>query len=298
MAFDQQNKTIWNSFHQNREGVRDAFLDMVEVVSHRLSVRPNVVGYDILNEPWGSDEEIRSLVEDAASVIRERHPEAILFVPAHALVSGLTDNTMDKPNFSNFAYAPHYYDPYVMLLEEYQGTDVSRRLDTHRQKAEEWGTPMFLGEFGATPHTTDVTAYIDAIYDWLDARFISSAHWNYEPNWDPVDKDGWNTEDFSIVDDTGALRANFVPRPYPAKTAGVPRAFSLDENGISYRWTNAPAAGDAGTTEIFLPASYAEDKTLTVDSPSATGCAVKERILSCKIADPGNVTITLTRPPA
>ena len=94
----------------------------------------------------------------------------------------------------------------------------------------------------------------------------------------------------------GALRANYTPRPYPVKTAGVPIAFSVEEEGFRYRWANIPAAGDAGTTEMFLPTDYGEDKELTIDSPAAEVCTINGQILTCRITAAGEVSVTLARP--
>lgn len=295
MSFSDDNKLLFDHFLEDREGVRGAFLDMIEAVSHRLSSHPNVIGYDILNEPWGNDAQLKSLFEDAALRIREHHPDAIIFVPAHALVSGFATNTMPKPGISNFAYSPHYYDPNT-FFGTYSGTDVSVRLGTHLAKASAWSVPMFLGEFGVSPETADGDIYMENIYNWLDEQFVSSAQWDYEPNWDPVEKDGWNREDFSIADDMGQLRNNFVPRPYAQKTSGTPTFLSLTANGLTYQWNNSPAAGAAGTTEIFIPAGYDTGKSLTVISASATGCSISGQLISCQIDDAGPITITLLNP--
>ena len=96
-----------------------------------------------------------------------------------------------------------------------------------------------------------------AIYDRLDACLASGAQWNYTPRWNAQTKDGWNAEDFNILDPSGTLRPNFRPRPYPRR----PRACRCDSVtrirdpaghpcGFEFDWNHDP---DRGETEIFVP---------------------------------------------
>jgi endoglycosylceramidase len=103
------------------------------------------------------------------------------------------------------------------------------------------------------------TDYMREVYDRMDARLASGAQWNYTPNWDEERKDGWNLEDFNILDlrRGASARPNFEARPYPRATAGVPLAFSYEPPSrrshvprFAYTWENDPTKG---TTEVFVP---------------------------------------------
>jgi endoglycosylceramidase len=289
MITDAAMHTTWNHFHSDREGARTRYLDMVKAVAERMSDHANVIGYEIMNEPWGSNAQLNKLINDVGAAVRDRHPSAILFVPAHALVSGgVKENTLAQPTHANIVYSSHYYDPSV-YFKNWNGSPLDPALNKALAKATGWNAPLIMSEFGAPADTLNVEAYMEAYYDWLDANFVSGTQWSYTPAWTPQHKDGWNAEDFSIVDDSGQLRsALFVPRPYPQYTAGTPQQFERTENGFSYRWQNNSALG---TTEIYLPAGYADGKTVAVTGDA--NCSLQTRKLVCNSNANAEITVAL-----
>lgn len=254
MLFDWSHHRTWHHFHRDSEGARSAFLAMLERVAQRMARHPNVIGYDVINEPWGTSSELRSLYEDAGAAIRRQDPEAILFIPPHAfLSSGLLPNLMSRPGLTNFAYAPHYYDPLMITLKWWLGNSSAGPLNEMARQAREWNVPMLLGEFGAPSGARNGAAYVAQLYDWLDGSLVSSAHWNYTPNWNAITKDGWNDEDLSITGDQGVLRDNFQVRPYPVVTAGEPITFGAQGATLEYRWQHR---AELGVTELFIPPDW------------------------------------------
>jgi len=292
MVFSLSHQKTWRDFHRDLYGVRTRYLDMVEAVAYRMSQYDNVIGYELINEPWGSNDQLEEFFELVAGKIRGRHPNTILFVPPKAIVSsGMASNTMAKPSFANFAYSPHFYDGMVALFKSWRGNDPGDSLNALLDKAGSWGVPLVLSEFGAPAETDNVAGYIAAQYDWLDDHFASGIHWCYTPGWTSALKDGWNMEDFSIVDDAGRLRANYTPRPYPQKIAGTPGIFTLTDAGFTLTWTTT--LPDAAT-EIYLPEDYKNDKTLSHSIPGGS-CAVSGQLLSCTGSGTGKAWVTLSQ---
>jgi hypothetical protein len=122
---------------------------------------------------------------------------------------------------------------------------------------------------------------------------VSGIHWCYTPGWKPDTKDGWNMEDFSIVDNTVPLRANYTPRPYPRIISGAPVSFILDDDGFTLSWNNTI---DGVATEVFLPVDYENDKILLHDLGSATGdCSIASQTLSCTVNGAGVMQVSLSR---
>jgi endoglycosylceramidase len=296
MLFNFSHHATWSAFHKNTEGARTRFVDMVRAVADRMSRHANVIGYELINEPWGTDNELKALYEAAGAAIRERDPQRILFVPPHALVSsGMPDNNIPRVSFDNIVYAPHFYDAGVVLFGSWGGGSLADPLGRMLAKAGTWNAPMLLGEFGANHSVRNVAPYMEALYTWLDANFVSGTQWNWTPGWTAAHKDGWNDENLSIVDGSNALRpALFVPRPYPQQTAGTPLSFTRTATGFNYRWTHAP---DLGTTEIFLPAGYASGKRLSYPGSSFTpDCSISGQKLRCSGHRLGLVSVTLQAP--
>ena len=66
---------------------------------------------------------------------------------------------------------------------------------------------------------------INMVYDQLDLHALGGTQWGWTPAWDPVTKDGWNEEDYSVVDQNLNMRTNYAIRPYARAVAGTPGPF-------------------------------------------------------------------------
>jgi endoglycosylceramidase len=185
-------------------------------------------------------------------------------------------NSIAKPEFSNFVYSPHFYDPFVIMYKTWFGNDPATSLDNMSAHAAEWDVPLLLGEYGAPAETSDVEGYMDALNAWLNTGMHSGTQWNYTPTWRADTKDGWNHEDLSIVDDSGELRANFRPRVYPSNIAGTDASFSESESSFTLSWTHD---NSLGSTEIFIPEGFMQDKTLATEGNIE--CETNQQILVC-----------------
>jgi endoglycosylceramidase len=291
MVFDLDHQATWREFHADSEGARSAYLAMVAAVAERMAGHPNVAGYELINEPWGTDAELHALYEDVGATIRARDPGRLLFEPPHALVSsGLSANNIPRVSFDGLVYSPHFYDPWTFLFNFWWGDSPGRYLDPMLAKATSWATPMVLGEFGVGGAVSNGADYLEALHGWLDRNFVGSFQWSWTPGWTPAAKDGWNGEDFSIVDDRGLRPKLFTPRPYPQQTAGVPEEFGRTTRGFTYAWAHAPALG---TTELFLPAGYASGRTLSyAGSTVPVRCRISGQTLACTASQAGRARIT------
>lgn len=252
---DTDTHRCWDDFYADTDGVRTRYLTLLDTLASRLSSHPAVIGYDMLNEPWGDEvKQLGPLYEDAAKVIRAHAPETILFVSPQALTSGGQDTKLVRPSFENFAYSPHFYDGGIVLAHIWTGSDLKEPVGRMEKQAVTWNVPLFVGEFGAPAGATNGAAYLDAYYRELDAVFSSAAQWSFVGHHSEERKDGWNTEDFSIVDGKGVLRDNYRVRPYAARIAGEPLSFEVRAGSaleVELAWNHEPALG---ATRIFAPA--------------------------------------------
>ncbi len=296
---DAELASTWKNFYADAGGVRSAYLAMLTRVATALANEPGVIGYDLLNEPAGDEaSEVAPLYEDAARAVRAGDPGAILFVTPGVLTDVGVATKLPKPGFSNFAFAPHFYDAST-YLGSYGGDDESAPFDAFAEVGAAWNVPLLLGEVGASPSVDGVDAYLGAIHRQLDRRLFSGAQWGYTPGWTASAKDGWNQEDFSIVDDQGRLRANFRPRPFASRIAGTPSSLdvqegpSADANTLTLAWQNDPAAG---ATEMFAPGSYFGGD-IRVDASGDVRCQKLGDRVSCRspTAGPKQVEIGADR---
>lgn len=145
------------------------------------------------------------------------------------------------------------------------------------------GAPTIIGEVGIpydvnggeAMKTGDYRVQNELMYTLISAleqSFSSFTLWNYNPTNTAATGDGWNMEDFSIVnfEDRAADRANklrhdqlykggrtldAIIRPYAAKVAGVPVRTHWDASTatLTFVWE---AAKLGAPTEVFVPRLY------------------------------------------
>jgi endoglycosylceramidase len=292
-------------FYADTHGVRTRYLAMLGRVAATFASSPGVIGYDLLNEPWGDERrELAPLYRDAAAAVRARHPTALLFLAGHAATGAGFQSRLPRPEFDNCAYAPHYYKPFAILCNGWRGSTASIDLAFRHMeaKAADWGVPLFVGEFGIPADAARAGDYVGYLYDRLDDALASGAQWNDSPGWNPREKDGWNGEDYSILDPSGSPRPNYRLRPFPRKVAGVPFEFQFHPPdppargaSLSFTWEHRPETGE---TEIFVPnALFPRSSTLTVQSPDVFCVRDESRqVLLCRVARTVTVRVTLQAP--
>jgi endoglycosylceramidase len=302
MATDRTTHKSFDDFYANVRGVRSRYLLMAARISTAFAQTPGVIGYDVLNEPWGDERrEIGPLYRDAGEIISAAHPGAILFLEGHVTTNCGIATRLPRPRTGNVAYAPHYYRPLTVALGRWHGMTLgmNHAFSTMTATAEEWNSPLFLGEFGVAAGSLGAGDYITAIYDRMDACLASGAQWCFSPRWNDRDKDGWNGEDFSILDSCGAIRPSFRPRPYPRHTSGKPIAFRFDDGrsagghpSFIFSWEHNP---ELGPTEIFVPNSiFTEESTVQASDPGLICHRDQSRqLLVCDIKHEATVTLKM-----
>jgi endoglycosylceramidase len=289
----------WRDFYAERAGVRTRFVMLWERLAARFADHPGVIGYDIINEPWGDENlEIVPLYEDTAKAILKHDAKANIFVEPTLLAGMGVPSVMRRPDIKNLVFAPHFYDPQVWFLKMYSGLSImDATLCNMKVTADRWNAPLFIGEFGVEPSVLNALLYMDDIYDLLNTHLTSATQWNYTPNWTDEAKDGWNMKDLSIVDDQGSLRGNFRIRPYPQKISGTPIKINVSQAGmvskasIMIKWNNNPASGD---TEIFLPKQKVfGDAELKIIKSPGVNCRwnADETRLDCSSTTRGNKSV-------
>ena len=305
MATDPTTHKSFADFFADRNGVRTRYLAMVGLAAAEFAHEPGVIGYDLLNEPWGDERtDLAPLYRDAAEVIRTVHPSAIVFLEGHLSTNCGMSTRLPQPDFGPVAYAPHYYRPITVMLGRWHGTTLgmNRAFANMIRTAQTWDTPLFLGEFGVSAESVRAGDYVSAIYDRLDACLASGAQWNYTPRWNAQTKDGWNAEDFNILDPSGTLRPQLPASSLPAPTAGTPLRFCYSSSGTAgqscgfeFDWNHDP---DRGETEIFVPNALFGARTIVeIEGSGATWYRDPTRqVLVCRAASAVTIHLKVTAP--
>lgn len=233
-----------------REELRAHFTEAWRRLARRLSSFDNIVGFDILNEPyWGSQsvlsfetDLLEPLYERVVAAVREEAPWWIAFIEPSAMRNGGGRTRLRPPSFSNYAYAPHSYD---REAESGNGFDPSRSIAIANNvaaladEAKELRAALWIGEYGGTSSSPGIAAYMTAQYDAIGAVAASSMYWSYE-------KGGYGILN---ADGTEALVADVLVRPYPERVAGDPIAWTFRDGTFTLTWH-----ARKGSTIISVPA--------------------------------------------
>jgi endoglycosylceramidase len=305
MALDPTTHRSFADFYADANQVRSRYLQMIGRVACGFASVPGVIGYDLLNEPWGDEQrDLAPLYWDAAGVIRAYHPAALLFLEGQITTNCGLQTRLPRLALPNIVYAPHYYKPIPIALGRWFGVErnIDRAFAHMTEVAAAWDVPLFLGEYGMPAKLHHVGAYMTTVYDQIDACLASGAQWNYAPTWTEWAKDGWNGEDFNILDPWGAPRPNYRPRPYPRLTAGLPLRFTFHEAGsphqeshLEFVWTHCP---ERGATEIFVPACQFPSGFALSVQPADALCQYDSarQVVVCSPPRPEIVTLQLAGP--
>ena len=272
-----------------------AFAAVWSHLAGRLAGRTEVLGFDIMNEPYpGTIDHARFERERLApfylrviEAVRQAAPGWIVFAEP-ALTRNMGFATALPPlGVPDVVYAPHSYDEQA---EQGQGFDPSHRplvlanAQALAAEAKELGAALWIGEYGGVAERPNIGPYMDAELDGAAAVGASAIYWEYTrgPGYGMVQADG--------SEKTELMSA--LVRPYPERVAGDELSFSFDETSreLTVRYVPDPRLGAA--TELVIP----ERVYPTGYQVSCQGCRYEKapgrlRITSPPSASPATVAV-------
>jgi len=240
------------------------FINAFVEVAKRFRDHPAVIGYELFNEPFpGSlpfndpdfeEKRLQPFFEKVIPKIRSIDPDSLIFFESSVATNMSGKTFMKKMPFPNIVFAPHYYE----MPGEGSSRDkaVSHFSSLEKHCRQELGNiPWILGEFGlgvwgpSNPGTPDE---IRPQLEILDELFVGWTYWNYNAPGMP----DWNAENMSIINSDGTEHwvVDYIARPYPLKTAGIPKKLSFDMAIKVMRFEFEEDKSASGPTEIFIPA--------------------------------------------
>ncbi|MGH4031730.1 cellulase family glycosylhydrolase [Actinomycetota bacterium Odt1-20B] len=268
-AFDH----FWGTDGGGRD-LRRHYADAWRHVARRFAADDTVIGYDLMNEPWGGTVQgpafesgpLAGLYQKTIDAIRTVDRDHWLFVEPSAIGANwgfatalprLTDPRGDGAS-ARIAYAPHLYPLPMDLGGGYTGATKARvdaSLDAWREQTEKTArrlaAPVVIGEFGLDVTLPGALEYVAKVQRMADDMGAGLAYWSNDPgSWAPWDSDMKPTKLLPVLD-----------RPYPRAIAGDPVGYAWDAGArrLTVRWRGTGgAAGDGvpGGTEIYLPERF------------------------------------------
>ncbi|MFG2717360.1 cellulase family glycosylhydrolase [Streptomyces sp. NPDC048416] len=260
-------------------------------VAARFADDPAVLGYDLMNEPFGGSVQgpafeagpLAALYRRTITAVREVDHDSWIFVEPEAvsanwgLPSGLPyladpRGTGDRARIS---YAPHLYPLPMDLGGGYTGDSarwVDRTLASWREQTEKTarrlGAPVLIGEYGLDIKLPGALRYVEKVRTMAQDMGAGTAYWSNDPGpWAPWDHNLRRTPLLPVLD-----------RPEPRAIAGDPVAYTWDEPSrtLAVRWR--PEPGVRGDTEVYLPARFFP-RGGVVTGGTQNGWDAKSRIL-------------------
>lgn len=295
-AFDH----FWNTTGDHPD-LMDRYAKAWRAVADRFKDDPAVIGYDLMNEPWGGSVQgaafetgpLATLYRKTIAEIRAVDEDSWIFLEPQAvgvnwgLPSALPAFDDPRGGQPRIGLAPHLYplpldlgDDYTAGSKEWTDRTLGWWRDTMLRTADRLKAPIVLGEFGldmTRPGATDLVKRVLAV---TDETGMGRAYWSRDPgSWGPYDDKGT----------PGPLVAAYA-RPYPRAIAGVPVQVAFDEKTTTLKVVFS--ANETGATEIYLPRSSFPNGG-KASTGEATWDAAK-RILTVKTRTYGRIELAIT----
>ena len=189
----------------------DDWVEMWKSLAIRYKNSPNVVGFDLKNEPhgkatWGdgSATDFRRAAERAGTAIQEVNPNQLIIVEGienqvaggqkltghwwGGNLEGVRNNPVRLPVANKVVYSPHEYGPEVSPQPWLTSKNLEKNLldrwskgfgYIHDQKI----APILVGEFGAKDFSTKTISgrWMKAFTDYMGKKGMSWTYWAWNP---------------------------------------------------------------------------------------------------------------------
>jgi endoglycosylceramidase len=297
-------------FYFDTDGVQGALVDTWARLAAEFADEPTVAGYDLLNEPgFGETAPVTTSLllgryyDRAIGAIRSAGAPQIVFVEPSIFWSGLGFDTGPTPGFTddaNIVFSPHLYAE-SLTMDRSLGippiVGMDRQFVLAQRVADEYGAPLWSGEYGYWGEDADVVDRLSRYADAEDANRLGSAYWvSKQACGDPQNGigptgNGLRVQDCETGDDAPPrddLLA-ILSRAYPKSAPGALTA--LDADGTQVSLAGTVAERSCGL-EVWVPGDAEPEFTTSGITDAATtavpggwsvsGCAEGDYALSTK----------------
>jgi endoglycosylceramidase len=236
--------------------LRAAYLNILNVLFAAAEPLPNVIGIDVMNEPFESD------IDAFESTTLSGFYAHILDMVAH---NGFTKKVIFEPSIirsvglpSELAfetrdrciYAPHFYDVLAGQTAYYGSTArliMQEAMFTRVQESVALDCPLLFGEYGISPSVTNYVQYLRDFNDEADGYLAGRIYWSY---------DRISNSEYGIIDDAGGVRPcmEALVRIHPQRIMGRDPVIARSQKQFSLTYTKVDGAAP---TVLFIPPTFA-----------------------------------------
>ena len=242
---------VWHSydFFWRSDALQTQYANAVRMILAGAATRPQVIGLDIINEPWpwmGLRFEKIALSGFYKKVATMRDDNGfqtpLYFAPMLPTNAGLSSGLRKAPG-TRSVYAPHFYDAFIDAGWNYRFWNrllMHRTVKLRTREAQKMGVPLFFGEFGLVQSNPGFSSYLRDFTKLMDEYQVGWAYWSYDRG------------PFGIMDKNGAPgpALDELVHIYPQRVAG--RNLRFKRAGQTFEMSFDPV-GCTGPTEVFIP---------------------------------------------
>jgi endoglycosylceramidase len=246
-------RNFWES-----EYLQKKYAGMMSVLASYLKGLDNVIGIDMLNEPFPKLPFVRyfekSILTDfykkcITFVVLNGYYKTFFFQPWIGTSSGIPTYMRYRPWLNKAVYMPHYYPPRCLEKGTYKAIDrflLKWSFNIKHREAQLFNSPLIFGEFGIS---SNVSGYQRYVWDFLDLCNKHLASWI----WWSYDKEEHSA--FGVIDNEKNEKEilKTLVRAYPQRIAGESPIILNTKNTLylTYRSTDT-----IGPTVVYVPDAY------------------------------------------
>jgi endoglycosylceramidase len=245
---------LWN----NRDGLLDALVGMWSRVAREFGRHPAVAAFEVMNEPGSGSLTPEVLGATVLPTVYDRVAAAIEAEVGPAAVLGddpiATINSVERlvrPTHPRIAYGPHFYDILTSIGGPVDADRIRSEVSAILARAEAWGAPVVMGEYGASNTHSQKAEFSTAVLDAADERRASAMAWEASMS-DVL----WNHEDFSVLMADGSERAwgAALDRPVPRAIDGT--IVELSWKAAARHFLLSVEGNTDKVSEVYLPVRH------------------------------------------
>ena len=304
-------------------GLQDHYAAAWRHVATRFAGNPNVLGYDLFNEPWPAlqaltcltplgcplfDTSLAAFTRRTTAAIRQADPRSLVWYEPNVIFNNGAATYVDTGGDAHAGFSFHDY----CLTEPITATNLAcdpfddlvfNNAESHVAST---GDTLLLSEFGAS----DDGANLEAMVDRADRFMVGWQEWHYCGCDDPTTTGPGDTQAIvldpakpPVGDNLKTAKLAILSRPHPRAVAGTPQSYAFDSGSgtftLDYSTARADGGGafpDGSETLVVLPArQYPQGYAVTVHGASIASAPgeMMLRLRSC--AGASEITVSVSR---
>jgi endoglycosylceramidase len=314
---------FWNNAAAgDGSGLQDHYAAAWRHVAARFGGNPDVLGYDLFNEPWPGpqfptclsplgcplfDASLKAFTRRTVAAIRQADPVGLVWYEPNVIFNNGAATYVDSGGDAHAGLSFHDYCLQEPITASNLACDPFDDLvfDNAQSHVAGTGDTLMLTEFGATNDASNLQAMVDR----ADRFMVGWQEWHYCGCKDPTTSGPGDTQAIVLDpakpptgDNIVAAKLAILSRPHPRAVSGTPLSYGYDAGSSTFSLDYSTARADgngafpAGAeTLVVLPArQYPKGYAVTVHGATIASAPgdMMLRLQSC--ADVSEVRLSVS----